>query len=469
MDERTLKEQDTELMKNEINGLNEVYREIANEIGIENARIIHKMFHGTQVSFPGRLYSKEYTHRAIIREYNGKNILKLAKKYDYSERSIWRIIRTSKTKREVFMKVTVKKSRTRFIAIAAALICTLSLTACNSNGTSSQTESSNTVNSSVSADSSSSNNSYEAWSDEIVLSNIIPEVKGTVDHTYENTEEELWITFKSVDDSQYKDYLTACKNRGFTVEEKTDSLGYTAFNADGYQIELTYFGSSEDLTILLKAPMEMDEIIFPIGQAGNAVPKPKSTFGKIDYERDDRFSLYLGNTPKADYNEYVTACIDKGFTVGYRKDDKFYYAYNADGWYVSLEYVGFNVMRIDVRPPEEPDESDQSSDASKPETTNAPETSKPAEADASGLRSDFKEAMDNYESFMNDYVDFMKKYQANPTDLSLITDYATYINKYNELSQSFEKWDSSDMNDAETAYYLEVQTRVNNKLLEVSQ
>ena len=66
MDERKLKEQDTELMKNEINGLNEVYREIANEIGIENARIIHKMFHGTQISFPGRLYSKEYTHRAII-------------------------------------------------------------------------------------------------------------------------------------------------------------------------------------------------------------------------------------------------------------------------------------------------------------------------------------------------------------------------------------------------------------------
>ena len=98
MDERTLKEQDTELMKNEINGLNEVYREIANEIGIENARIIHKMFRGTQISFPSRLYSKEYAHRAIIREYNGKNILELAKKYDYSERSIWRIIKTSNTK-----------------------------------------------------------------------------------------------------------------------------------------------------------------------------------------------------------------------------------------------------------------------------------------------------------------------------------------------------------------------------------
>lgn len=191
------------------------------------------------------------------------------------------------------MKVTVKKSRTRFIAIAAALICTLSLTACNSNGTSSQTESSNTVNSSVSADSSTdssgSNNSYEAWSDEIVLSNIIPEVKGTVDHTYENTEEELWIKFSSVDDNQYKDYITACKDRGFTVEEESDSYKFEAFNGDGYKLELTHFSGGDSLSVELEAPMEMDEIIFPIGQAGKLVPKPKSTFGKINFEYDNNF------------------------------------------------------------------------------------------------------------------------------------------------------------------------------------
>lgn len=371
------------------------------------------------------------------------------------------------------MKVTVKKSRTRFIAIAAALICTLSLTACNSNGTSSQTESSNTVNSSVSADSSTdssgSNNSYEAWSDEIVLSNIIPEVKGTVDHTYENTEEELWIKFSSVDDNQYKDYITACKDRGFTVEEESDSYKFEAFNGDGYKLELTHFSGDDGLSVILEAPMEMDEIIFPIGQAGKLVPKPKSTFGKINFEYDNNFCLYLGKTPKSDYNSYVSACIEKGFTVGYSKSDTRFDAYNSDGWHLDLSYEGNNVMFIRVDPPRKSDESEQLSDTSKPETTNAPETSKPAEADASGLRSDFKEAMDNYESFMNDYVDFMKKYQANPTDLSLITDYATYISKYNELSQSFEKWNSSDMNDAEKAYYIEVQTRVNNKLLEAAQ
>lgn len=172
------------------------------------------------------------------------------------------------------MKVTVKKSRTRFIAIAAALICTLSLTACNSNGTSSQTESSNTVNSSVSADSSTdssgSNNSYEAWSDEIVLSNIIPEVKGTVDHTYENTEEELWIKFSSVDDNQFKDYITACKDRGFTVEEESDSYKFEAFNGDGYKLELTHFSGGDSLSVELEAPMEMDEIIFLLVRPENS-------------------------------------------------------------------------------------------------------------------------------------------------------------------------------------------------------
>lgn len=376
------------------------------------------------------------------------------------------------------MKVTMKnrenttvKARIRYIAVAAALICTLSLTACNSNNsTSSQAESGNTVNSSVSAESSSgSNGSYGAWSDEIVLSNIIPEVKGTVDYTYDNTEEELWIKFGSVDDNEFKEYITACKERGFTVEEKSDSYEFEAFNADGYKLELTHYSGGDSLSVILEAPMEMDEIIFPIGQAGNAVPKPKSTFGKINFEYDNNFCLYLGKTPKADYNAYVSACIEKGFTVGYSKSDTRFDAYNSDGWHVDLSYEGNNVMFIRVDPPRKSDDSEQLSDTSKPETTKAPETSKPANTDASGLRSDFKEAMDNYESFMNDYVDFMKKYQANPTDLSLITDYSTYISKYNELSQSFSKWDSSDMNDSETAYYLEVQTRVNSKLLEAAQ
>ena len=91
-----IKRGDEKLLGNDLSGLNDVYREIADEIGIENTINIYNLFHGTQISFPNRLFSKEYTHQAILKEYNGKNVLQLAQKYNYSERSIWRIIKAGK-------------------------------------------------------------------------------------------------------------------------------------------------------------------------------------------------------------------------------------------------------------------------------------------------------------------------------------------------------------------------------------
>lgn len=91
-----LDEWDVEILKNDLLGLNEVYREIADEIGIENAIAIYRLFHGTQVLFPNRLFSKEYTHQAIVKEYNGSNAQQLAQKYNYSVRSIWRILKSGK-------------------------------------------------------------------------------------------------------------------------------------------------------------------------------------------------------------------------------------------------------------------------------------------------------------------------------------------------------------------------------------
>lgn len=87
---------DVNCLGNDISGLNDVYREIADEIGIENAVAIYRLFHGTQVSFPSKLFSKEHIHKAIISEYTGDNVLQLAQKYNYSERTIWRILKTNK-------------------------------------------------------------------------------------------------------------------------------------------------------------------------------------------------------------------------------------------------------------------------------------------------------------------------------------------------------------------------------------
>ncbi len=87
---------DVAFLRNDLSGLNDIYREIADEIGIENTIAIYRLFRGTQISFPSRLFSKEHIHNAIINEYNGDNVLQLAQKYNYSERSIWRILKSNK-------------------------------------------------------------------------------------------------------------------------------------------------------------------------------------------------------------------------------------------------------------------------------------------------------------------------------------------------------------------------------------
>ena len=63
--------QEVEILKNDLSGLNDVYRDIASEIGLENTLIIFKLFHGTQISFPNKLFSKEYTHtpKGVFGEY----------------------------------------------------------------------------------------------------------------------------------------------------------------------------------------------------------------------------------------------------------------------------------------------------------------------------------------------------------------------------------------------------------------
>lgn len=92
----------------------------------------------------------------------------------------------------------------------------------------------------------------------------------------------------------------------------------------------------------------------------------------------------------------------------------------------------------------------------------------PAETTA-GIRPEFKEAMDSYEAFYNEYCEFMKKYKANPTDLTLLGEYAGMMTKSTEMTQKFEAWNEADMNDAELTYYLEVNNRVAQKLLECTQ
>ena len=81
----------------EPSNLNHLYKELAEEVGIENCIAIYKLFRGSQQHFPVRFFSQEYTHECIRKEYTEKQTspAKLASKYQLSERTVKRILKSS--------------------------------------------------------------------------------------------------------------------------------------------------------------------------------------------------------------------------------------------------------------------------------------------------------------------------------------------------------------------------------------
>lgn len=75
--------------------LNAVYKEISEKLGMNTAMSIYQMFKGQQISFPTRFFNPAMIQQAIIQEYDGTNVRTLAIKYNYSEKTIRRIIKDS--------------------------------------------------------------------------------------------------------------------------------------------------------------------------------------------------------------------------------------------------------------------------------------------------------------------------------------------------------------------------------------
>ena len=70
----------------------------------------------------------------------------------------------------------------------------------------------------------------------------------------------------------------------------------------------------------------------------DVIPEPKSHLGEVLSNSDEYLSLHVYKTSAGDYNKYVDACKKKGFTVEAEQSDLSYYAYNADGYKLSLYY-----------------------------------------------------------------------------------------------------------------------------------
>lgn len=84
-----------QMAENDSDLLNAVYREISEKLGMDTAMEIYQMFKGQQINFPVRFFNPARIQQIIVKEYDGTNIRTLAIKYNYSEKTVRRIIKDS--------------------------------------------------------------------------------------------------------------------------------------------------------------------------------------------------------------------------------------------------------------------------------------------------------------------------------------------------------------------------------------
>ena len=69
---------------------------------------------------------------------------------------------------------------------------------------------------------------------------------------------------------------------------------------------------------------------------------------------------------------------------------------------------------------------------------------------------------------MNDYCDFMEEYQAEGRPASMLAEYGEMMGKYADMAAKFDAIDEGSLSADDDAYYIQVQTRVNQRLLAVA-
>lgn len=113
-----------------------------------------------------------------------------------------------------------------------------------------------------------------------------------------------------------------------------------------------YTGSTvPDITDFNTETIDMAEITWPKSDIAAIVPVPDSTYGKIEWETDYGFVIYIGNVTAEQYKDYVDLCWDSGFKLDYSRGNDYFWADNEDGHCLTVRYQNGNVMfiRIDAK------------------------------------------------------------------------------------------------------------------------
>lgn len=192
---------------------------------------------------------------------------------------------------------------------------------------------------------------YYKWED-VILAELLPQPEIKTGEITANSKDQCCLTLYGVEEYDFQDYIKACEKEGYTIDPISDEYNYMAFNIDGYKLNLGYFDDENELNIDLSSPIVLEELVWPKSELFGLIPKPYSKKGLVLINNESSFSAYIGNMPFCEYQNYKAECIEQGFNITeFDSGDWSYYAENENGYKLSLNYVGYNIVSVSVDEP----------------------------------------------------------------------------------------------------------------------
>ena len=116
------------------------------------------------------------------------------------------------------------------------------------------------------------------------------------------------------------------------------------------------------------------------------------------------------------------------------------------------------------------DDSSRSTDDSYSDSQNTDSIQDQQSSDPGVVDPQLKAMLDSYEEFIDEYIKFLKTYTNSNDPMAMLSEYTTYMTKYSDLMQKISELDSKQdqMSQADRAYYIDWNARIQKKLLEVS-
>lgn len=183
------------------------------------------------------------------------------------------------------------------------------------------------------------------------LSTKIPRVDAKKGEIHRNSDAELWISLEGISYSEFDKYITSCKEMGYTVEDAKDTYKYTAYNSEGYLLEISG-GYSDSMRINLKAPQTGTlNYVWPESDLAQRIPYMEADSGETSADEEEKCEIFLYDILVEGFEAYVSLCENAGYSVDSEKSEKRYSGFNNEGYKISVSLDDMKKMTVTLEIP----------------------------------------------------------------------------------------------------------------------